>query len=89
MTGQSWKAIQSGKAKWRISHKIKELKGDICFIGQIKATLVPWISVLDIGGSHRLPCDLMSVLSTINSTEDFDLMKFQKQNRGKHAIRIS
>ena len=81
VTAGSWKAIQEGKSKWKIPPKV-ELTGDFCLLGRIKATFFPWISALDISGCNRINCNVMSVLSTIGSTDNFDLMEFQKRNKG-------
>ena len=78
----SWKSIKEGRTKWKLDNQTKEVKGNIVFVGVIKQTVVPWISAIDIGGSSRIICDIMSVLSTINCVNDFDLIKFQEQNKG-------
>ena len=82
MKAGSWKAIKEGRTKWKLDNKTKEFKGNVCFIGVIQKTVVPWISPTDICGSSRIVCDLMGILSTINCVEDFNLIKFQEENKG-------
>ena len=76
------KSVTEGKTKWIFGQNNKNLPKDFHILGRVKSAFAPWISVFDIGGSSRVNCDLMSVLSLVGDTNDFDLNEFQVKNKG-------
>ena len=60
----------------------ENLNDEFVLIGHARNYWACWISPLDVRGRNRIKCNMMNVLSLIGPVTDFQLNKFQNENKG-------